>query len=150
MLRVHGTCVAIGDAAVLLRGRSGSGKSDLALRLIDRGGLLVADDLTGLEARDGALWAVSPRTWCGHLEVRGIGPLPVPSIAAARVALVGDCRSSAAIARLPEPAFVQYCEVTVPLISVAPFEASADAKLRLALLSASRRPPGGWLLAAPA
>jgi len=75
MLRIHGTCVALSGLGVLLRGPSGSGKSDLALRLIDGGAKLVADDQVEL-ALDaaGRVMARAPATLSGLLEVRGIGP----------------------------------------------------------------------------
>ena len=86
MIRAHGTCVEIDGSGVLLRGPSGSGKSDLALRLIDGGARLVAD-------------LVAP----------------------------------AAVERMPEERTCRYLGRAVPLIAVAPFEASAPAKLRFAL-----------------
>ena len=71
--QVHGTCIAIDGAGVLLRGPSGCGKSDLALRLIDGGAVLVADDRVSLEARAGDLVASAPDALAGLLEVRGVG-----------------------------------------------------------------------------
>jgi serine kinase of HPr protein (carbohydrate metabolism regulator) len=57
---VHATCVAIDGRGILIRGRSGAGKSDLALRLIDRGARLVSDDYTILAASGGRLRAAAP------------------------------------------------------------------------------------------
>src|SRR5690606_18170052 len=73
MLLIHATCVVIGEIGVILRGPSGSGKSDLALRLVDTGGLLVADDQVFLSVENGALVARAPPTISGKLEVRGLG-----------------------------------------------------------------------------
>src|SRR5690606_32729552 len=82
MATIHATCVALGDTGILLRGRSGSGKSDLALRLIDGGALLVADDRVALSLEGGRVIARPPAALAGYLEVRGVGPMPVPSITA--------------------------------------------------------------------
>ena len=67
---LHVSSVAIGGRAVLIAGASGHGKSDLALRLIDRGAKLISDDYTIVEAKDGRLWASPPATIAGKIEVR--------------------------------------------------------------------------------
>ena len=133
MIRVHGTSVALGGDGILLRGPSGSGKSDLALRLIDEGGRLVADDQTELCLSGDDVSMTAPATIAGRLEVRGIGILRVSSVAAAPLRLVVDLVASDAVDRLPEPAVCDYLERRFPRIQLAPFEASAPAKLRLAL-----------------
>jgi HPr kinase/phosphorylase len=133
MIRVHGSSVALGGDGILLRGPSGSGKSDLALRLIDEGGRLVADDQTELRLAGDDVLMSAPATIAGRLEVRGIGILRVPDVAAAPLRLVVDLVPGAAVERLPEPATCDYLGRRVPLIQLAPFEASAPAKLRLAL-----------------
>ncbi len=72
-VQVHASAVTIGDSGVLLRGPSGSGKSDLALRLIDGGARLVADDRVDIyQTRDGLMMA-PPESLAGLLEVRGLG-----------------------------------------------------------------------------
>ncbi len=76
-LLVHATAVAIEGEAVLLRGPSGSGKSDLALRLIDGGAQLVADDQTLLRRAGGRVLASAPPAIAGLLEVRGVGVVRV-------------------------------------------------------------------------
>lgn len=73
METVHATTIAIDGAGVLLRGPSASGKSDLALRLIDDGARLVADDRTVLALRDGIVEASAPPSIRGKIEVRGLG-----------------------------------------------------------------------------
>ncbi|MDE0940637.1 MAG: HPr kinase/phosphatase C-terminal domain-containing protein, partial [Pirellulales bacterium] len=75
---VHATCVAIGEVGVLLRGPSGSGKSDLALRLIEGGAKLVADDQVVLSEVAGSLLASAPAALRGKIEVRGCGILDIP------------------------------------------------------------------------
>ncbi len=133
MIRVHGTSVALGGDGILLRGPSGSGKSDLALRLIDEGGRLVADDQTELRLAGDDVSMTAPATIAGRMEVRGIGVLRVPSIAAAPLRLVIDLVPGDAVERLPEGDACDYLGRRFPLIRLAPFEASAPAKLRLAL-----------------
>jgi serine kinase of HPr protein (carbohydrate metabolism regulator) len=132
VIDVHGTAVALGEVGVLLRGASGSGKSDLALRLIDGGARLVADDRTLLRREGGLLLASAPPPIAGRLEVRGIGILAVPSVASCALRLVVDLVAPGAVERLPEPRTARLLGLDLPLISLAPFEASAAAKLRLA------------------
>jgi HPr kinase/phosphorylase len=133
MIRVHGTCVALDGEGVLLRGPSGSGKSDLALRLIDGGALLVADDQTELRRLGDAVVASSPAAIAGQIELRGVGILACPSIAEARLCLVVDLAPPGAVERLPERRSQNYLDCLVPLLALAPFEASAAAKIRFAV-----------------
>lgn len=130
---IHGTCVAIGSHGVLIRGRSGAGKSDLALRLIAEGARLVADDQVLVRAVAGHLVARAPEPIRGLIEVRGVGLVPAPTAASARIGLVVDLAASHAVARLPEPQSTRIQGVDVPLATLAPFEASAAIKVRLAL-----------------
>src|SRR4051812_37952187 len=81
-LAIDGTAVAIGEVAVLLTGASGSGKSDLALRLIDGGAKLIADDRIELVVASGRLCCRAPATMpaelAGRIEARGVGIIPAP------------------------------------------------------------------------
>ncbi len=137
MIRVYGTSVALGGDGILLRGPAGGGKSDLALRLIDQGGRLVADDQTELQLEGGEIWMTAPASIEGRIEVRGLGILPVPSVPTALLRLVADLVPPAEIERMPEPRVCELLGRRVPLIALAPFEASAPAKLRLALRQAA-------------
>ena len=132
-LLVHGTTVAIGGRGVLLRGPSGSGKSDLALRLIDAGGQLVADDQGHLWREGDSILVRSPKPIAGLIEVRGIGIMRVDSLPVARLALIADLVAPQHVERLPEPRSETIFGVAIPLVALAPFEASAPAKVRLAL-----------------
>lgn len=131
MIRVHASSVAIGDRAVLLFGPSGTGKSDLALRLIDEGATLVSDDYTELCARDGILVARAPDTIRGRIEVRGLGIMHLPVADDVRVALAVDLEPPAE--RLPEPAKRVLLDMPIPRVAIDPRTASAGAKVRLAL-----------------
>jgi HPr kinase/phosphorylase len=130
---VHATAVALAGRAVLLRGAPGSGKSDLALRLIEEGADLVADDQTCICARGGALWATAPEPLKELMEVRGIGIVRLPSLADAPVALVVDLVGRPQVERLPEPEREVLLGIELPKIRLHAPEASAPAKLRLAL-----------------
>jgi serine kinase of HPr protein (carbohydrate metabolism regulator) len=132
-LLVHATTVAIGDRAIMLRGPSGSGKSDLALRLIDAGARLVADDQSLLWREGDAVLARAPEPIAGLIEARGIGILRVESLPAARLALIADLVAPQHVERLPEPSNETIFGLAIPLVAIAPFEASAPVKLRLAL-----------------
>jgi len=132
-LLIHATTVAIDGRAVLLRGASGSGKSDLALRLIDAGARLVADDQSELSRRGDAIIARAPATIAGLIELRGIGIMRLDALAEAPVALIADLVPAAEVERLPARHTETILGLALPLIAVAPFEASAAAKLRLVL-----------------
>ncbi len=133
LLLLHATAIAIEGRAVLLRGASGSGKSDLALRLIDAGARLVADDQSELHRRGDSVIVRAPATIAGLVEVRGIGILRVDALAEAPVALIVDLIPAETLERLPARRSETILGLALPLIALAPFEASAAAKLRLAL-----------------
>lgn len=141
MIKVHATCVEWGGAAVLLRGPPGSGKSDLGLRLIDGGGRLVADDQVQLDAIGGTLVAGAPPTIAGKIEVRGLGLIDLPEEkvrATANVVLIADL-VGAGVERLPEPEHCSLAGIELPVLKLCPFEASAAAKVRVALQDCLRR-----------
>ena len=130
---VHATCVAIGGRGVLIRGRSGSGKSDLALRLIDRGARLVSDDYTILSEQGGRILARAPETIAGKLEVRGVGIVEMEPAVDVPVCLIADLDGTPE--RLPESADdVPLLGTFLPAIRLAALEASAPLKLEQALL----------------
>ncbi len=128
---IHATAVAIGGRAVLLVGPPGSGKSDLALRLIDRGATLIADDRVIVTRIAATAHAAPPPALAGLIEVRGIGIVAVPHVAGAAVALVVDL--AAPVERLPEPATRDIAGVAVPAVALDPFAASAAIKVERAL-----------------
>jgi HPr kinase/phosphorylase len=121
---LHASCVARDGAALLLLGASGSGKSDLALRLLGRGFVLVADDRAVIQ---NGIVRPAPRL-AGLLEVRGLGILCLPHLPEARLALVAHLATPE---RLPAP--LRHPEFDVPELRVAPFAASAPDFLIFAL-----------------
>lgn len=137
MLTIHASCVAFTGAAVLLRGPSGSGKSDLAFRMIEAGCRLVADDRTILARDDARLIAAAPETIHGLLEIRGLGPVEMIPAAPTPVALVIDLVAPDDVPRLPEPRFETLLGISLPCLKLAPFAASAAAVARLALMRAA-------------
>ena len=133
VLLLHATAVAIEGSAVLLRGSPGAGKSDLALRLIDGGARLIADDQAELRRAGERILVRAPAAIAGLIEVRGLGILRVGVADEAPLALLVDLVPSSEIERIPESRAEQILGLPIPLISLAAFEASTAAKLRLAL-----------------
>jgi HPr kinase/phosphorylase len=130
---VHATAIAIAGSAVLLRGPPRAGKSDLALRLMDGGARLVADDQVKLRRKGDRVVVGSPAVIAGLLEVRGVGIIRVEALEEAPLDLLVDLVPPAEVERLPDSRFEDVLGVSIPLIGLAAFEASAAAKLRLAL-----------------
>jgi len=134
---LHSSTVASEGRAVLITGPSGSGKSDLALRLLDRGFILVSDDQTIIRSDGDRLLATAPPTIAGKLEVRGIGIVEVEHTSDVPVALIVELRSD--IQRMPDDSRVRVIlGVAVPLISIDAMTASAASKVALALSRTGR------------
>ncbi len=145
MERLHCTCVQVDGIGALLCGRPAAGKSDMALRLIDGGGELVADDYTEVEARDGRLFGRPPAAIQGLLEVRGTGVVKLDFVNEAAIGLIIELvPGGEGIERLPEPATRSIQGVDIPLFRLDPFEVSALAKVRLAV-----RIAGGSIVRVP-
>ena len=132
MLLHQASCVAIQGRAVLIEGPPGSGKSSLALALIDRGAVLIGDDGVRLEATNGGLTASPPPNIAGLIEVRNLGLLAFPTVSAAPVAL--------ALRFDPEaPRFIEGGEnydlegITLPLVRLWPGGDVLALKAELAL-----------------
>ncbi len=123
-----------------MRGKSGSGKSDLALRMIDRGARLIADDRTDLALGEGGqVMARAPAAIKGRMEVRGLGINEMPSKDQAEVALVIDLVGLGEVERLPDSSSVFYLGRRLPLVRLDPFENSAPAKVALAVKQVTSR-----------
>ena len=142
---LHGTCVAFDDLGILILGPPGSGKSDLALRLIDQPGSgtsgrsrvakLVADDQVIISRAGPLLVAMAPPILAGKLEVRGLGITSVTAQASATLVLAVRLTETSTIERLPDFTKSRYevLGVGLPLALIDPGKASAPARLRAAL-----------------
>ncbi len=129
---LHSSTVALDGRAVLISGPSGSGKSDLALRMLDRGFTLVSDDRTILRRLGGKLIASAPDSIKGKLEVRGVGIVEMKTVANVPVALVVELTSE--IPRMPDDDQERLIlGAGIPLINVDALTASAPSKVALAL-----------------
>lgn len=129
---LHASCVAIGEHAVLIEGRSGAGKSDLALRLIDRGAALVSDDYTVLMRSARKLLATPPATIAGKIEVRGLGIVAMPYRDRVAVSLLIELVDE--VERMPpEPQTRRIAGVDVPVVAMNGHDASGPIKVELAL-----------------
>ena len=129
--QVHGTCVMIDDVGVLITGPSGSGKSDLALRLMEGGAQLVADDRVDLTLRQGQVIARAPLPLRGLLEAREVGILKFRSVEQAAIRAVISLNSSVVAERLPSEKSTILAGVEVRCFLIDPWQQSAPAKVRL-------------------
>jgi serine kinase of HPr protein (carbohydrate metabolism regulator) len=133
MTCVHASCVAIGESGILLRGAPGSGKSSLALRLIDRGACLVADDQVQLSRDQGGVKASAPAPLHGLLEVRGLGIVKTSVRSRVTLALIVDLTRHDTAERLPAPRHCVLEGVDLPCLTIDARHPDADAVLRLAI-----------------
>ena len=145
---LHATTVAVfrngGWAGVLLRGESGRGKSDLALRLLATGWRLVADDRTVVWSSERRLWGRAPRTLSGLIEARTLGVASVPSLELAPIVLaVSLVDRDETLERTPEQGFTDILETRLPEIRIFAMQASAAAKVAVALSVLESRSPTG-------
>lgn len=144
---IHATCIAIDGKGVLLLGKSGSGKSDLALRLIDEPGCgtgekalhaqLVADDQVCLTQDGAQVLAQAPEALAGKLEMRGIGIVAAPYAGPVTVELVVELMDAEEIERMPDESQLQQnlLGIAMPRIMLDPNKPSSPARVRAALTS---------------
>jgi HPr kinase/phosphorylase len=143
-LQLHATTISLNGTAVMIRGASGSGKSDLALQLLESSGtgltgkaistVLIADDQTILRREGETILASCPESIAGLLEVRGHDVLQVAAVQNMPLVLVVDLRPFAQIERLPQPEdmLTQILGLVIPSIMIDPIKPSAAARLRVA------------------
>jgi serine kinase of HPr protein (carbohydrate metabolism regulator) len=130
---LHASCVDLQGTGVVRLGPPGCAKSDLALRLIDDGARLVADDRLAVERHGDHLIARPPAAIAGLIEVRGLGIMQVDHAASSRLGLVVTLGAVEPASRLPEPGSYELLGVPLPCLALDPRTASAPAKIRLAL-----------------
>jgi len=129
---IHASTVALDGRAVLITGPSGSGKSDLALRLLDRGFALVSDDQTIVKRDGDRLVATAPPNIAGKLEIRGIGIVDIDRLSDVPVALIVELTSE--IERIPDDSRERLIlGIRLPLISIDAMNASAPSKVAISL-----------------
>ena len=140
---LHGTCVSVSGEGVLLLGEPGTGKSDLALRLIDEPGYgmsenlmrseLVSDDQVIVTRDQDRLMASAPATIRGKLEIRGLGIVTLDTQPSVTLSLVVKLQIQSRIERLPDPATFDILGLALPLVEIDGNSPSAPARLRAAL-----------------
>lgn len=138
MEEVHGTSLSLGAKGVLLLGPSDIGKSDLALRLIDRGAVLIADDYTELALSTDKVILSAPATIRGRMEVRGIGIIELAVAEPTPLELVVELVARDRVPRLPEPTQWVWQGVGISRINLCSFDASTPQKIMLALQQNTR------------
>jgi HPr kinase/phosphorylase len=146
VLSVHATTIAIAGCGIMLRGPSGSGKSSLALRVMEQSGTglgkvnlkasLVADDQTEVFESKGKLWVRCPKTIVGQIEVRGLGIVKVKPGKPCPLALIVDLLPASAVERMPEPGDMKttLLDHQVPCIRLDASLPAAPSVLRVAFL----------------
>jgi HPr kinase/phosphorylase len=143
-MRLHATTISLNGTAVMIRGGVGTGKSDLALQVLEASGTgltghtivtaLVADDQTLLRREGDTILVSCPEKIAGLMEVRGHDVLLVETVQNVPLVLVVDLRPAAHIERLPQPEdmLTQILGLSIPAIAIDPSKPSAAARLRLA------------------
>jgi len=131
---LHGTGIFFEGRGVVFTGPSGSGKSDLALRMMARGAELVGDDYLEISIDKNGRVVMSPvANIAGRIEVRNVGIMPVPHRAVAPVDLILDLKDRAQLDRLPDPKFSALEGGDIPCLDFHAFDLSAPEKIRAAL-----------------
>ena len=132
-MNIHASCISLGGRGILFLGDSGAGKSDLSLRMITSfDAKLVADDRVDIKITNDKVIAAAPDILKGLLEVRGVGIISLPPQDSVEVNLVVNL-TTAQLERLPEKSFYEIAGVSLPQISLNPFEISAPAKVLAAI-----------------
>lgn len=115
---------------ILLLGESGSGKSDLALRLIDAGAKLVADDRVNISIQNDQMLASPVSALKGKMEIHGVGILSMKYIHNTVLTIAVTLVPRESVERLPEPAWYTREDIRIPVFSLHAFDASTPAKIR--------------------
>ena len=129
----HGTAVSYNGSGILILGPSGSGKSDLALRLINEGADLIADDQVLIKLVGKALQLSAPDSISGLIEVRGVGIIKIKPVCYIPLSLIVEIKSGAQLERIPIMKKDLIEEIPIPVIKLDAFEGSAIAKIKILL-----------------
>ena len=130
--RIHSTSVVIDDNGVLILGDSGSGKSDLALRLIDNGATLISDDISICRKNSNNIYLYCPPEIKGLLEVREIGIITVPFVERIKLRFVVNLKSNNN-ERFPKDSSFRILGIKIPIINIEGKNSSAVAKIKVKL-----------------
>lgn len=140
---LHGTCVSVNGEGVLILGEPGTGKSDLALRLIDEPGFgvseslmrgkLISDDQVIITRQENMLVASAPANISGKLEIRGLDIVTLATQPSVPLSLVVKLQTYSAIERLPDHGTFDILGLALPLVEIDGNSPSAPARLRAAL-----------------
>ena len=131
-ITLHATAIAIAGDGVIFTGESGSGKSDLALRLIDRGAILISDDRVILEHIDDRISLRGPEKLAGKLEIRSLGIFDFGHVA--DVELKMEVQLGQQVERFPMDSQQNiFLGKAVPSIRLDAMESSAPIKVEMAL-----------------
>ena len=131
----HATTVDIGGRGVMIRGASGSGKTSLALALMERGATLVADDYTQLRVENDRIIATAPDTIKGKIEVRGYGLIDTTHQDQTAVSLIVDIVPHENVPRLPDSTTDEICKIVIPRLLLGVHDAAASGKIKAVLKS---------------
>ncbi len=134
MQSIHANSVNSAGNGILIRGPSGSGKSDLTLRLIDDGDRLIADDQTQIGVESGSVFLSVPACIAGKIEIRGYGISHLPYDENIILRLIVNLKTRDSIERMPEIPFETLLGVKVPALQLNAFDASAVAKIHAVLV----------------
>lgn len=131
MANIHGTLVDFQTKGILFIGKSGTGKSDLALRMImEKGAKLVADDRVDLENIKGKLYGSAPKALFGKLEIRGVGIENFEALLRSEIVLCVElCSDRSEVERLPFNEYVDFLGVSVTKMKLYPFDCSTICKI---------------------
>ncbi len=131
MNNIHATLISYEHNGILFIGKSGTGKSDLALRMImQNNALLVSDDYVNLDVINNCLYGSAPQEIAGKLEVRGIGIIPFNNKNSEKITLCVELLEKREdVERLPEAEYCDFLGVSVPKIKLYAFDCSTSCKI---------------------
>ena len=133
MDQFYATAVTYCGSGILIRGPSGSGKSDLALRLIDDGADLIADDQVAIKVVEQKLYLSPPDSISGLIEVRGVGVIKIDYVRDIKLCLIVDLATGDTVQRIPIIKKELIKNIPVPVISINAFEHSVLVKVKIIL-----------------